>query len=616
MDATKISDGGTTKFWIYKDIELPNEQGKKEKLPVFVALVDDAGIRNFVRGKKFLCSGTCHLDGGKVAFEPIKGIVPYRLLKTSSPILLGKQLHVPANANDDDGGEGVEDESDEHSAPGPSGTPSGVNLAAAWGVLMKECQAAIAANPSRKEALMQAIGPIPDLIKANNVEEANAKMEMVRSLLQSPAPAPSNAVSTANLAATWTALFKECQAAVAANPARKEALQHAAAGIPDLIKANNIKDATAKMDALRQLLDSAPPPQPGGGNLATTWAGLLKECQAAVAANPARKEALQHAAAGIPDLIKANNVKEATAKMEALRHLLDAPPSAPPSGSVPPANLAATWNGLVKEYQAAVAANPARREALAHAAAGIPDLIKSNPAEAKKKMDALAALLAAPTPTQDESTEETDPRADEFKKRYAVLQKQLLEALKNPASDASNLRAVSGFASEKAAARDYDAALKALDRLEKDLSEESEVRESEGEESSTGTPYKGLVAYRKSLLAFDAAKKTVDAQVQALAKALASREDHEDLADAVEEQLSGLNEEIGDAIDDAMSAAENDAAPVTDAVKASIQKYLDEVVASPLVKRADSNPFGVNVSIEKTLVAALQHVRQSLPVQA
>jgi len=77
-----------------------------------------------------------------------------------------------------------------------------------------------------------------------------------------------------------------------------------------------------------------------------------------------------------------------------------------------------------------------------------------------------------------------------------------------------------------------------------------------------------------------------------------------------------LNEEIGDAIDEAMSTSGDQAAPVTDAVKASIEKYLNELTAHPLVKRADRNPYGVNMSIEKTLVAALQQVRQTLPVPA
>ncbi len=213
-----------------------------------------------------------------------------------------------------------------------------------------------------------------------------------------PPPAPPQG---ANLAATWAALFKECQAAVAANPALKDPLQHAAAGIPDLIKANNVKDATAKMEALKALLHAppaAPPhaPPPPSANLAATWAALLKEAQAAVAANPALKDV--HCARGgrhsRPDQ---SQQRQRCHDEDGSSQGPAAPPhEPPPHAPAPPANLVATWNELVKEYQAAVAADPARKDALVHAMAGIPDLIKSNPAEAEKKMDALAAMLAAP----------------------------------------------------------------------------------------------------------------------------------------------------------------------------------------------------------------------------
>jgi len=224
-------------------------------------------------------------------------------------------------------------------------------------------------------------------------------------------------------------------------------------------------------------------------------------------------------------------------------------------------------------------------------------------------------VLAAPGPksspeTESRESESEDPAAAKaFEQRYDKLEKRYLEALKNPAADGGSLRGAVAFAKEKAEAGDFAAAEKALDRLESLLDK--------APEPGNGTPYKGIVEYRKSLLEFDKAKKAVAAQVAALSKAVAElAPEHEDLADDIEEQLSDLNEEIGDAIDDAMSASENEDSPLTEAVKASIQKYLNEVAASPLVKRADSNPFGVNVSIEKTLGAALQRVLQSLPVPA
>ncbi len=171
QDAAKINENGGIKFWVYKDIELPNDHGKKEKITAFVALVEDSGIRNFMRGKKLVCSGTCRLESGKVAFEALKGKVPYTQLKVTVPLFLGKPIHLPANAGEDDGDEGdegIEQDAEEQSATippapppvpptaPPPAPPPGVNLAAEWGALIKEYQAAIAANPGRKDALMHA----------------------------------------------------------------------------------------------------------------------------------------------------------------------------------------------------------------------------------------------------------------------------------------------------------------------------------------------------------------------------------------------------------------------------------------------------------------------------
>jgi hypothetical protein len=49
VDLPKIVSGNA-KFWIYKDVELPNTSGKKQKYPAFLALVDDNGIRKAMTG--------------------------------------------------------------------------------------------------------------------------------------------------------------------------------------------------------------------------------------------------------------------------------------------------------------------------------------------------------------------------------------------------------------------------------------------------------------------------------------------------------------------------------------------------------------------------------------
>jgi hypothetical protein len=527
-------------------------------------------------------------------------------------MFLGKFVYIPAKADEEAGtDEAIEDDGDDiqakTSAPPPPPPPPGSNLAATWAKLVTEVQAAIAANPARKDGFTRAAAGIPDLIKANNVEEATAKMDALRAMLTAPPPPPP---PPANLTSRWNELVKDLQAAVAANPARKDALARAAAGIPDLIKANNVQEATARMEALEALLAAPPPPPPPPANLTARWNQMVQDLRAAVAANPARKDALSKAAAGIPDLIKGNKTAEAKQRMDALEAMLGAAPP-PASGASP---LTARWNALVKRMQAEVAAHPEKTAELTRARAGIHEMIQAG------KLDVAARLMDG----VERALGQADPRAAEYHTRYGALEKELLEALKDPARDASSLRAIGGFANEKAEAGDYAAALQALDRLQAALGaktgagQATRQQEFEAEEQrEAGAPYKGIVRYRKSLLDFDKAKKTVASQLDALLKAMAAHSpDLEDLADAMSQQLGELNDEIDDVIDVAMSASENEASPVTDAIRMKIQKYIVELSSNPKVKHADENPFGVKVAIEKTLTEALENIRKFMPVKA
>src|SRR5208282_3214898 len=99
VDLPKVASGNA-KFWIYKDVELPNSSGKKQKYPAFLALVDDNGIRKAMTGKKLICKGTCGLKEEKIAFEPTTGTVPYKQLKASLPLLLGKAVWIPTGQED------------------------------------------------------------------------------------------------------------------------------------------------------------------------------------------------------------------------------------------------------------------------------------------------------------------------------------------------------------------------------------------------------------------------------------------------------------------------------------------------------------------------------------
>src|ERR1035438_4772518 len=112
LDLPKVASGNA-KFWIYKDVELPNASGKKQKYPAFLALVDDNGIRKFLTGKKLICKGTCGIKEERIAFDSLTGKVPYKVLKNSVPQLLGKPVLIPTGKEDDGGDE----EGGEASAP-------------------------------------------------------------------------------------------------------------------------------------------------------------------------------------------------------------------------------------------------------------------------------------------------------------------------------------------------------------------------------------------------------------------------------------------------------------------------------------------------------------------
>jgi hypothetical protein len=260
-DLPKVA-GGKAKFWIYKDIELPNPAGKKIKHPAFLALVDDAGIRKKLAGKRIICKGICGMQEGKVAFQPTLGKVPYKQLKASLPPLLGKAVFIPTGVDEEaDEGEGEETEETDETAPTsapPTTAPvSASSLSGAWAQLVKDVQAYAAAHPERKDELFREMAAISALLKANNVAEAKPRMDRVQAMLvATPESKPDGkpGEGAAQAGARWTALAKQAQALIAARPETKADLSRAGAGIPDLIRAGKLDQANKQMDVLEAAL--------------------------------------------------------------------------------------------------------------------------------------------------------------------------------------------------------------------------------------------------------------------------------------------------------------------------------------------------------------------------
>jgi hypothetical protein len=343
VDLSKVASGNA-KFWIYKDVELTNTSGKKQKYPAFLALVDDNGIRKAMAGKKLICKGTCSMKEERIAFEPTTGTVPYKLLKTSLPLLLGKAVWIPT---------GMEDEGEEGEGASAS--------------------ASAAAPPAAPPQAPAAPPPPPQAAAAPPA--------------QAPGAAP---LTAASLTGPWTKLVKDVQAYAAAHPERK--------------------------------------------------ADLFKDM------------------AAIGALLKANQAAEAKPKMDKMQAALDAPPTPPSQAAAGPAQVAARWGALVKEMQAIIAAHPEKKAELVRVSAGIPDLIRAG------KLDAATKQLEAV-----EQAVKENPREKEYRARYQAVEGRLAAALKDPASDASRLRAMNAFVVEKAEAGDFETALKALLKLEEAL---------------------------------------------------------------------------------------------------------------------------------------------------
>lgn len=248
QDLPRIATG-KAKFWVYKDVELADLAGKKHKYPAFLALIDANGVRKFLTGKKLICKGTCGIKEERIAFEPLAGRVPYRLLKTSVPPLLGKAVWIPAGQEDDAGeGEVVEE------AP----PASAATLVGDWSNLVKDAKAYVAAHPERKDELLREMAVIAELLKANKASEAKPRMEQVQAILNAPQAPLKPAGGGAQAAARWNALVKRMQAAITAYPARKSDILRAGGEIQEALRAGRFDLANQLMDTAETAVSDAP----------------------------------------------------------------------------------------------------------------------------------------------------------------------------------------------------------------------------------------------------------------------------------------------------------------------------------------------------------------------
>jgi hypothetical protein len=346
QEANRIKADGTTKFWLYAAVELPTAAGKKQKLPIFIALGEDRAIKPFLIGKKLACKGTCGQRDAELFFEPDQGKLPYGALKKAAIQFLGKPLYVPAGEDVSDEeqteteGESAETKAapeavvESPSAPPPPPPPPAApkpgevpaDLAALWKTLGPQAQQAMAANPARREELARLGASIQSLLQARNFDQARAGMERLSSLLNAAPPAPNNLTE---LNAIWTRLAKEAQQVIATHPERRDTLGKAAAGIQDLLKTGKGPEAEQRLHQLEALLHTpVETPSSALGELNATWQRLAKKAQEVLAAHPEMKTALNQAGSPVPELLRSGKLEAAKAALDKLESLLSGQPSA------------------------------------------------------------------------------------------------------------------------------------------------------------------------------------------------------------------------------------------------------------------------------------------------
>lgn len=242
---------------------------------------------------------------------------------------------------------------------------------------------------------------------------------------------------------------------------------------------------------------------------------------------------------------------------------------------------------------------------------------------ALKALDQLELLIkgAAPAATPA-STAAAEPAAapaaggaasaEGYQQRLQEVERMIQRVRGADPALADKLNKLVAFAGTKAAASAFAQAIAALGEAAKMVAAFDATGESRATSGETG--YKGIVAYRTSLIEFRKAAAAVNQRIQQLRSAIpAQLPDEDDMASELSDTLTEYTDAMLEAVDAAMNASENEASPITRDLASRIEDFADEVESSELIKHVDGNPFGVKVDIGATLGRALKAVRAAMP---
>jgi hypothetical protein len=243
------------------------------------------------------------------------------------------------------------------------------------------------------------------------------------------------------------------------------------------------------------------------------------------------------------------------------------------------------------------------------------------------ELEAASADAAAESGTGSASTPSADSNAAlaPLVARHKALASQLdtLKAFDGPAGAGIKTRVDAAMQALKE--RDVAGAAKMLDQLAQIASAvvASQAAKAAATAASAAAPTAAatapradgkLVAYRKLLLEWDAAKKKASAQIAKFRDTVSA--EFPDLAGAarsLDQVMERFNEGLADAIDDTLNAAnEAQRERHRDRAAAIARRYFMQVKADPLFRHVDENPVGP-LTVRATLGDTLKKLIAALP---
>lgn len=370
------------------------------------------------------------------------------------------------------------------------------------------------------------------------------------------------------------------------------------------------------------------PPLPPAANedllmmLISAMSKLGPRIQEAIKKSPNNREALVAGVGNFQKQIKAKDGAGAKASLLAVSELVksligEAPPPAPPPPENKPDPKAAQWEKEWGELE------PKYESALATASNDLIGKMKvvhayaTEQAEAGQYDKALTALSRlrplveqAAQSNGEQPEEESEGTANEFQALFAKLEPRYLRVMRDNPDNASELRATMDFANGMAEDEKYDRAVASLKKLSGmlDTTEETlleQAIEAQIDEEDEG---RGVVAFRKALLNWDAARSSAIGAIRALQAKVIQKYPDADV-ERLSEIFDKVDESLHDALVDCINAEDAEDRKYYNALALDVVRdFESKIDGNELIEGVDENPFEEGMELGPKLKAALGQV--------